>query len=93
MLRNWATIGEEESGVRVDHRGSWDQENFIFFKVSMINAFSHVDDNFLLAVEAEAASIYNVCGPVHVKSRAQVEDVSPRENQKSASVVPTENAD
>lgn len=92
MLRNWATIGEKESRVRVEHRGSWDQENF-FFKVSMINAFSHVDDNLLLAVEVEAASIYNVCGPVHVKSRAEVEAISPRENQKSAFVVPAENAD
>ena len=93
MLKNWATIGEKESGIRVEHGGSWDQENFFFFKVSMINAFSHVDDNLLLAVEAEAASIYNVCGPVHVKSRAEMEAVSPRENQKSAFVVPAENAD
>lgn len=93
MLKNWATIVEKESGIRVEHRGSWDQENFFFLKVSMINAFSHVDDNFLLAVEAEAASIYNVCGPVHVKSRAEMEAVSPRENQKSAFVVLAENAD
>ena len=69
------------------------KKTFFFFKVSMINAFSHVDDNLLLAVEAKAASIYNVCGPVHVKSRAEMEAVSPRENQKSAFVVPAENAD
>lgn len=49
--------------------GSWDQENFIFFKVSKINAFSHVDDNFLLAIEAEAGYIQCVwASPCEIQS-------------------------
>ena len=72
--------------------GSWDQEKFIFFKVSKINAFSHVDDNFLLAIEAEAGYIQCVwASPCEIQ--AQVEDIPPRENQKTAFVVPAENAD
>ena len=50
---NW----KEREWGQVEHMGSRDQENFIFFKESKINAFSHVDDNFLLVIEAEAGYI------------------------------------
>lgn len=69
MLRYWDIIGKKENGVRVEYMGSWDQENFIFFKVSKINAFSHVDDNFLLVIEAEAVYIQCVwAGPCEIQS-------------------------
>jgi len=69
MLRYWDIIGKKENGVRVEYMGSWDQENFIFFKVSKINAFSHVDDNFLLVIEAEAGYIQCVwAGPCEIQS-------------------------
>ena len=62
---NWK---EREWGQSRIH-GILGSRKLYFFKVSKINAFSHVDDNFLLVIEAEAVYIQCVwAGPCEIQS-------------------------